>query len=77
MTVGLILTWVFWPVLAGVLFWKGHRGSAWVSTVAPFAVTGLLYGLNRVDPDMPLFMSLFVHGIVGSRLVAEAFRVAD
>ena len=73
-TVGLILTWVFWPVLAGVAVCKGQRGFAWVSVAAPFAVTALLYGLSRVDPDMPLFMSLFVHGIVGSRLIAEAFR---
>ena len=74
---GLLLTWLFWPPLAGYLFWKQLRTYAWVSVAAPFLVSGLIYGMALVDPDMPLFMSLFVHGIVASRLIAENFRVTD
>ena len=73
-TYGLILTWLFWPPLAGYLFWRRLNNYAWVSVVAPFVVTAMLYGMNEVDADTPFFLSLFLHGIVASRLIAEAFR---
>lgn len=73
MITGLILTWLFWPPLAAYFFTKGSKTYAWVAVAAPFAISGLMYGMSLADEDTPLFLSLFIHGIVVSRLVAEAF----
>lgn len=74
MVVGLIVTWVFWPPLAVYLLWRGLRLYGALAIAFPFALTGLMYGMHAVDPDMPLFLSLLINGIVASRLVAEAYR---
>ena len=77
MLYGVILTWLFWPPLAAYMFWRGAPLYGWVSIVSAPVITGMLIGLDQFDSDIPLFLSLFIHGIVASRLVAEAFRVAD
>ncbi|MEL7370200.1 MAG: hypothetical protein AAFN74_14875 [Myxococcota bacterium] len=74
MVVGLILTWLFWPPLTAYLFFHGLRTYGWVAAASPILITAMLVGSAYVDPDIPLFLSLLIHGIVASRLVAEAFR---
>ncbi len=76
MTYGLVLTWLFWPPLAAYMFWKGFKTYGLVCTAAPLMITALLVGIAQVEPDAPLFLSLFIHGIVITRLVAEALRPA-
>ena len=72
-----MITWLFWPALAGYLFWHQRRTYAWAAVVSPFLITAMLYGMAAVEPDTPLFLALMVHGIVAARLIAEHFRNPD
>ncbi|MEM7677326.1 MAG: hypothetical protein AAF449_15100 [Myxococcota bacterium] len=74
MVIGLIVTWLFWPPLTVYLLYRGQRTHGFVAGISPLLITAMMWGGAIVDPDIPLFLSLLIHGIVASRLVAESFR---